>query len=60
MFLRFGLLSNLTQTSDLLTQSPPPRPEPPKVKAVSAAQNASKFEMTEEEEQELAELLDSD
>ncbi|KAJ6547111.1 WD40-repeat-containing domain protein [Mycena capillaripes] len=46
--------------ADLLTQSPPPRPEPPKVEPSPAAQTASKFEMTEEEERELAELLDSD
>ncbi|KAJ7261379.1 WD40-repeat-containing domain protein [Mycena haematopus] len=43
--------------ADLLAQSPPARPEPPKVKkAAPAAQ--SKFTMTEEEERELAELLD--
>ncbi|KAJ6500453.1 WD40-repeat-containing domain protein [Mycena sanguinolenta] len=43
--------------ADLLTQSSPARPEPPKVtKATPAAK--SEFELTEEEERELAELLD--
>ncbi|KAJ6606545.1 WD40-repeat-containing domain protein [Mycena vulgaris] len=47
--------------ADLLTQSPVPRPEQPKVtQTTPASQTDSKFEMTEEEERELAELLDSD
>ncbi|KAJ7929275.1 WD40-repeat-containing domain protein [Mycena leptocephala] len=47
--------------AELLAQSPPPRPEQPKVtQAAPTAQADSKFEMTEEEERELAELLDSD
>ncbi|KAJ7043238.1 WD40-repeat-containing domain protein [Mycena alexandri] len=45
--------------AELLTPSPPSRPEPPKVaKPAPATKADSKFEMTEEEERELAELLD--
>ncbi|KAJ6488631.1 WD40-repeat-containing domain protein [Mycena vitilis] len=46
--------------ADLLTHSLPPHPEPKLTKAAPAAQNSTEFEMTEEEERELAELLDSD
>ncbi|KAJ7093192.1 WD40-repeat-containing domain protein [Mycena epipterygia] len=47
--------------ADLLTQSPAPRLEPPKAPQVTpASQTSSEFQMTEEEERELAELLDSD
>ncbi|KAJ7168157.1 WD40-repeat-containing domain protein [Mycena crocata] len=51
----------LAGSSELLVQSPPPRAEPLKiVEPTPASQTGSKFEMTEEEERELAELLDSD
>ncbi|KAJ7702359.1 WD40-repeat-containing domain protein [Mycena rosella] len=47
--------------ADLLAQPPPPRSGPPKTtQTAPAPQTSSKFEMTEEEERELAELLDSD
>ncbi|KAF7338650.1 WD40 repeat-like protein [Mycena venus] len=46
--------------AELLTQSPPPRSESPKVAKAAPAAKTSKFEMTEEEERELAELLDDD
>lgn len=59
-FIRLTFSPNLTRTSDLLSQSPPPpRLEPPKsTKAAPAAK--SEFEMTEDEERELAELLEDD
>ncbi|KAJ7273244.1 WD40-repeat-containing domain protein [Mycena rebaudengoi] len=47
--------------SELLkTQPPAPRVEPVKVAPKKAPKTSSKFEMTEEEERELAELMDSD
>ncbi|KAJ7445756.1 WD40-repeat-containing domain protein [Mycena galericulata] len=47
--------------AELLTQPAPPRVESAKVaKAAPVPQASSTFEMTEEEERELAELLDSD
>jgi len=42
--------------ADLLAQAPAPRPEPPKVTKAAPAKGA--FEMTEDEERELAELDD--
>ncbi|KAJ7090242.1 WD40-repeat-containing domain protein [Mycena belliarum] len=47
--------------ADLLTQSPAPRAEPPKfTQREPVSQTNSSFEVTEDEERELAELLDSD
>ena len=56
------LVSVLSFTSELLTSLPsePPQPEPLLPAPAPTSTSTGKFELTKEEEDELAELLDSD
>lgn len=57
MFTGSVFRTRILSASELLTPAPPSRPEP-KIAKPATAKAGSKFEMTEEEERELADLLD--